>query len=130
MKTRGWRNRLGKCRFVLSLGGMLFWSSVVLAQQPRPRDPLESLLKQVRQQQEVEFAKPLASFAATPQGAQAIERYAKAGYPASKELAIYSLDWEPTLAAARVRARREQRPIFFIMVTNFSGPTNFYSGHC
>ena len=109
---------------------MLFWSSVVLAQQPRPRDPLESLLKQVRQQQEVEFAKPLASFAATPQGAQAIERYAKAGYPASKELAIYSLDWEPTLAAARVRARREQRPIFFIMVTNFSGPTNFYSGHC
>ncbi len=130
MKTRGWRNRVGKFRFVLSLSGMLFWSSVVLAQQPRPRDPLESLLKQVRQQQEVEFAKPLASFAATPQGAQAIERYAKAGYPASKELAIYSLDWEPTLAAARVRARREQRPIFFIMVTNFSGPTNFYSGHC
>jgi len=130
MKTRGWRNRVGKFRFVLSLSGMLFWSSVVLAQQPRPRDPLESLLKQVRQQQEVEFAKPLASFAATPQGAQAIERYAKAGYPASKELAIYSLDWEPTLAAARARARREQRPIFFIMVTNFSGPTNFYSGHC
>ncbi|MEC9001734.1 MAG: hypothetical protein VX644_00055 [Planctomycetota bacterium] len=130
MKTRGWRNRVGKCRFVLSLSSMLFWSSLVLAQQPRPRDPLESLLKQVRQQQEVEFAKPLANFAATPQGAQAIERYAKAGYPASKELAIYSLDWEPTLAAARVRARREQRPIFFIMVTNFSGPTNFYSGHC
>lgn|GEM_PF-5007282 len=130
MKTRGWRNRVGKCRFVLSLSGMLFWSSVVLAQQPRPRDPLESLLKQVRQQQEVEFAKPLASFPATPQGAQTIERYAKAGYPASKELAIYSLDWEPTLAAARTRARREQRPIFFIMVTNFSGPTNFYSGHC
>ena len=130
MKTRCWKTRLGKCRFVFLLSGMLFWSSVVLAQQPRPRDPLESLLKQVRQQQEVEFAKRLASFAATPQGAQAIERYAKAGYPASKELAIYSLDWEPTLAAARVRARREQRPIFFIMVTNFSGPTNFYSGHC
>ena len=130
MKTRCWKTRLGKCRFVFLLSGMLFWSSVVLAQQPRPRDPLESLLKQVRQQQEIEFAKPLARFAATPQGAQAIERYAKAGYPASKELAIYSLDWEPTLAAARARARREQRPIFFIMVTNFSGPTNFYSGHC
>ena len=130
MKTRGWETRVGKCRFVLSLSGMLFWSSVVLAQQERPGDPLESLLKQVRQQQEIEFAKPFASFAATPQGAQAIERYAKAGYPASKELAIYSLDWEPTLAAARARARREQRPICFIMVTNFSGPTNFYSGHC
>ena len=130
MKAAGWQRGVSKWRFVLSLSGMLFWSSVVLAQQPRPRDPLESLLKQVRQQQEVEFAKPLANFAATPQGAQAIERYAKAGYPASKELAIYSLDWEPTLAAARVRARREQRPIFFIMVTNFSGPTNFYSGHC
>jgi len=130
MKAAGWQRGVSKWRFVLSLSGMLFWSSVILAQQPRPRDPLESLLKQVRQQQEIEFAKPLASFAATPQGAQAIERYAKAGYPASKELAVYSLDWEPTLAAARVRARREQRPIFFIMVTNFSGPTNFYSGHC
>ena len=130
MKTRGEKYRLAKGRFVLALIGVLGWSGFVMAQQVRPGDPLESILKQVRQQQEIEFAKPLASFATTPQGAQAIERHATAGYPASKELAIYSLDWEPTLAAARARARREQRPIFFVMVTNFSGPTNFYSGHC
>ena len=130
MNTVGWKCRLRKGRVVLPLICTLFWSSIGLAQQDRSRDPLESLLRQVRQQQEVEFAKPLTIFAPTPTGAQAIERYAEASYPASKELAIYSLDWEPTLAAARNRAKIEQRPIFFIMVTNFSGPTNFYSGHC
>ena len=130
MNTVGWKCRVGRGRVVLALTCTLFWSSIGLAQQERSRDPLESLLKQVRQQQEIEFAKPLAVFAPTPKGAQAIERYAEASYPASKELAIYSLDWEPTLAAARARAKIEQRPIFFIMVTNFSGPTNFYSGHC
>lgn len=130
MITAGWKSRVANSRIVLSVIGTLFCSTMGLAQQERSRDPLESLLKQVRQQQEIEFAKPLATFAPTPAGAQEIERYAEASYPASKELAIYSLDWEPTLAAARARARAEQRPIFFIMVTNYSGPTNFYSGHC
>ena len=103
--------------------------------QPRRRpakatDPFRSLLDFVRQEQEIEFAKPLPEFPATVQGAETIEQQAHAAYPSKKELAVYSLDWEPTLAAARKRAAAEQRPIFFIVVTNFTGPTNFFSGHC
>jgi len=84
----------------------------------------------VRQEQEIEFAKPLPEFPATVQGAETIEQQVHAAYPSKKELAVYSLDWEPTLAAAKKRAAVEQRPIFFIVVTNFTGPTNFFSGHC
>jgi len=93
-------------------------------------DPFQSLLDFVRQEQEIEFAKPLPEFPATVEGAQLIEQQVRAAYPSKKELAVYSLDWEPTLAAARKRAQVEQRPIFFIVVTNYSGPTNFFSGHC
>jgi len=93
-------------------------------------DPFQSLLDFVRQEQEIEFAKPLPEFSATVKGAQSIEKQVRAAYPSKKELAVYSLDWEPTLAAARKRAQVEQRPIFFIVVTNYSGPTNFFSGHC
>ena len=93
-------------------------------------DSLQSLLEWARQEQEVEFSKPLEVFPATLEGTQQLERYATAIYPSRRELAIYSLDWEPTLAAARARAAREQRPVFFVMVTNFTGPTNFFSGHC
>ena len=70
-------------------------------------DPFRSLLTFVRQEQEIEFAKPLPEFPATVQGAGMIERQVRAAYPAKKELAVYSLDWEPTLAAARKRAAAE-----------------------
>lgn len=93
-------------------------------------DPLQSLLKFVRQEQEVEFAKPLPEFDATVEGAQEIEQQFQANYPSQKELAIYTLDWETSLAAAKQRAKKENRPIFFIVVTNYTGPTNFFSGHC
>ncbi len=50
--------------------------------------------------------------------------------PGAEELAFYSLDWAPSLEAALERAAQEQRPVFFIHLTNISGPTEFFSGHC
>lgn len=50
--------------------------------------------------------------------------------PSAEDMAVYRHDWEATLAQAKVRAKKERRPIFFIGNTNISGPTNFYTGHC
>ena len=57
------------------------------------------------------------------------ERFA-AARPSAQSLAFYSLDWAPSLAEAKARARREGRPILFIWLTNISAPTDFFSGHC
>jgi hypothetical protein len=48
--------------------------------------------------------------------------------PTSTDLAIYSLDWAPTLNAALKKAAREERPILLVVVTNSFG--NITSGHC
>jgi hypothetical protein len=48
--------------------------------------------------------------------------------PADKDLAIFQLDWVPTLKEARERAAREQRPILLLVVTNSYG--NLFTGHC
>jgi hypothetical protein len=48
--------------------------------------------------------------------------------PDDNDLAIYQLDWAPTLKDAKEKAAREQRPIFLIVVTNSFG--NMYTGHC
>ena len=48
--------------------------------------------------------------------------------PEAADLAIYELDWAPTLKAAREKAGREKRPILLIVVTNSFG--NMQSGHC
>jgi hypothetical protein len=48
--------------------------------------------------------------------------------PQAADLALYQLDWVPTLKAARDRAAKEQRPIFLVVVTNSFG--DLYSGHC
>ena len=48
--------------------------------------------------------------------------------PTATEMAIYSLDWAPTLNAALQKASREERPILLIVVTNSFG--NIASGHC
>jgi hypothetical protein len=58
-----------------------------------------------------------------------LERYEKAR-PSEQELSFYSLDWAADLGEARSRASREGRPVFFIVVTNISGPTDFFTGHC
>jgi hypothetical protein len=48
--------------------------------------------------------------------------------PADKDLAIFQLDWVPTLQEARERAVKEQRPILLLVVTNSYG--NLFTGHC
>jgi hypothetical protein len=48
--------------------------------------------------------------------------------PDEKDLAIFRLDWVPTLKDAREKAAREERPIFLLVVTNSFG--NLHSGHC
>jgi hypothetical protein len=48
--------------------------------------------------------------------------------PQAANLALYQLDWVPTLKAAREKAARENRPIFLVVVTNSFG--DLYSGHC
>ena len=48
--------------------------------------------------------------------------------PADKDLAIFQLDWVPTLKEARDRAARERRPILLLVVTNSYG--NLFTGHC
>ncbi|HKB42698.1 MAG TPA: hypothetical protein VKD72_40085 [Gemmataceae bacterium] len=48
--------------------------------------------------------------------------------PGDKDLAIFQLDWVPTLKDARDKAAREKRPIFLVVVTNSFG--NMYTGHC
>ena len=47
---------------------------------------------------------------------------------ANKDLAIFQLDWVPTLKEARGRAAKEQRPILLLVVTNSYG--NLFTGHC
>ena len=48
--------------------------------------------------------------------------------PADKDLAIFQLDWVPTLKYARERAAKEHRPILLLVVTNSYG--NLFTGHC
>ena len=48
--------------------------------------------------------------------------------PQAADLALYQLDWMPTLKAAREKAAKEERPIFLVVVTNSFG--DLYSGHC
>jgi hypothetical protein len=48
--------------------------------------------------------------------------------PAVADLALYQLDWMPTLKAAKEKAAKEERPIFLVVVTNSFG--DMYSGHC
>jgi hypothetical protein len=48
--------------------------------------------------------------------------------PQAADLALYQLDWEPTLKAAKERSAKEERPIFLMVVTNSFG--DLYSGHC
>jgi hypothetical protein len=48
--------------------------------------------------------------------------------PKDKDLAIFQLDWVPTLKEARERTAKEQRPILLLVVTNSYG--NLFTGHC
>jgi hypothetical protein len=48
--------------------------------------------------------------------------------PRAADLALYELDWMPTLKAAKERAAEEGRPIFLVVVRNSFG--DLRSGHC
>ncbi len=48
--------------------------------------------------------------------------------PAAKELAMYRIDWAPSLAEAQKRARREKRPVFLVIIHAQYG--DLTSGHC
>ena len=48
--------------------------------------------------------------------------------PQEADLALYQLDWMPTLKAAKEKAAKEERPIFLVVVTNSFG--DLFSGHC
>lgn len=64
-----------------------------------------------------------------PAAARVLEKV-RAARPSDDALAVYRHDWAPTWEEARARALKEKRPIFLVVNTNISGPTNFYSGHC
>ena len=48
--------------------------------------------------------------------------------PADNDLAIFQLDWVPSLKGATERAARERRPILLLVVTN--SYSNLFTGHC
>lgn len=67
---------------------------------------------------------------ATPAAVEKVFAAYRDALPTKKDLAIYTLDWAADLAEAKARAKREKRPIFFIWLTNHSGPASFLTGHC
>jgi len=56
-----------------------------------------------------------------------LDRYADFR-PAAKDLAMYQLDWAPSLAEAQKRALREKRPVFLVIIHAQYG--DLTSGHC
>ncbi len=56
-----------------------------------------------------------------------LSRY-DANRPSDRELAMYRLDWAPSLEEALNRAAREQRPIFLVIIHAQYG--DIASGHC
>ena len=73
---------------------------------------------------------PLEVFSADQQGVEQILSAYRESLPSNRALSFYSLDWAEDLVDAKRRAAKENRPIFFIRVTNYSGPADFFSGHC
>jgi hypothetical protein len=56
-----------------------------------------------------------------------LDRYADFR-PEAKELAMYRIDWAPSLEEAQKRARREKRPVFLVIIHAQYG--DLASGHC
>ena len=64
-----------------------------------------------------------------PSAARILEK-AAAARPTDEALAFYRHDWAPSLKEAKARAAAENRPVFFVAVTNISGPDDVFTGHC
>jgi len=56
-----------------------------------------------------------------------LERYADFR-PQADDLAMYQIDWAPSLKEAQKRARREKRPVFLVIIHAQYG--DLASGHC
>ena len=56
-----------------------------------------------------------------------LDRYADFR-PAAKDLAMYQIDWAPSLAEAQKRALQEKRPVFLVIIHAQYG--DLTSGHC
>ena len=56
-----------------------------------------------------------------------LERYADFR-PQADDLAMYQIDWAPSLEEAQKRARREKRPVFLVIIHAQYG--DLASGHC
>ena len=56
-----------------------------------------------------------------------LDRYADFR-PAAKELAMYQIDWAPSLEEAQKRALQEKRPVFLVIIHAQYG--DLTSGHC
>ena len=48
--------------------------------------------------------------------------------PQADDLAMYQIDWAPSLEEAQKRARREKRPVFLVIIHAQYG--DLTSGHC
>jgi hypothetical protein len=56
-----------------------------------------------------------------------LERY-ETLKPKEKDLALFQLDWAPSLKEAKERAKKEGRPVFLVTVKNEHG--GVFGGHC
>lgn len=68
------------------------------------------------------------ALAADSEFQQTLDRFAKAK-PDAKAMGFYSLDWAPSLKAAKERAAKERRPVLLIANTNITAGCNFFTGH-
>ena len=65
--------------------------------------------------------------AQTPAATRILERYQELR-PGKEDLAMYQLDWAPSLPQALLRAKQEKRPVFLIVIHAKYG--DIHSGHC
>ena len=73
------------------------------------------------------FAPAAFSLARDNEVKKTLERYASFR-PRAKDLAMYQIDWAPSLAEAQKRALREKRPVFLVIIHAQYG--DLASGHC
>jgi hypothetical protein len=98
---------------VAGAGGLLGYQALATEPAPAPRQPQKPTAHQT---------------AAVNEDVPTVLDKFRAARPDAKDLAIFQLDWTPTLKDAKAKAAREQRPIFLIVVTNSFG--DMHSGHC
>ena len=74
------------------------------------------------------MARVVGAHGADPSDAQCVLDMFQSVRPQAADLALYQLDWMPSLTAAQERGAKEQRPVFLVVVSNSFG--DLYTGHC